>query len=366
MSDMDDECSSTKAEIVINEVLSYIQYYIHKSTRENIRNVLIRFFNAETIINAKTLLWEKCQGILGPIDVRRSSNIRTAKEADVTDLINGFDKINKSPFDVPVFVAVDFENLPRFPPEDIEHMSILDRLSKIEQRMSMVECTSVNNSDSLSAMQTIVQQGLLDIDKKTTNTTASSYSEVVKNPSKFNALSVVKDNQSELVSIMWDVSEVSQKCLTEPVHEQRNLTRRPRSNQTMGRPTGMAVDPKVAPPEGTKSQDHDADHGFQLSSYETRKQHRDQRRRTAVYGTRKHATIVGGPKCVDLFVFNVDKKVEEDSIKDFLVQEENISVVNVECVSHINSYMKSFKIRVDQMYEAKLMDAEFWPEGIGC
>ena len=105
---------------------------------------------------------------------------------------------------------------------------------------------------------------------------------------------------------------------------------------------------------------------FQLSSYETRKQRRDQRRRTAVYGTRKHATIVGGPKCIDLFVFNVDKKVEEDSIKDFLVQEENISVVNVECVSHINSYMKSFKIRVDQMYEAKLMDAKFWPEGIGC
>ena len=83
---------SNSEKLVQNELLCYVQYYFKRSTKENLRNVLVRYFSEEDVSESKTLLWENCQAILGAIDVRRASVARTIKEADATDIINGFEK----------------------------------------------------------------------------------------------------------------------------------------------------------------------------------------------------------------------------------------------------------------------------------
>lgn len=64
-------------------------------------------------------------------------------------------------------------------------------------------------------------------------------------------------------------------------------------------------------------------------------------------------------------MFNVNKNVSEDVIKEFLRQD-NVNVIALECVSHKDSYMNSYKLRVDSKDESRLMEPEFWPERIGC
>ena len=148
-----------------NELLAYIQYYINRSTKENLKNVIIRSFSSEDVSVAKTILWSGCQAVLGSMDTRRASAVRTIKEADTADIINGFDKLDKSPFDMPTYAAVDIEKIPKFAPEDMEFTSIFERLSILEQRVSFTEGRANANCDTIKALQLTVQEELLTIDK---------------------------------------------------------------------------------------------------------------------------------------------------------------------------------------------------------
>ena len=75
--------------------------------------------------------------------------------------------------------------------------------------------------------------------------------------------------------------------------------------------------------------------------------------------------LKSGPKLADLFVFNVHADVETQDLEEF-VKGEDIDIESLDCISHPDSYMKSFKLCVNNKFMDKIMDENFWPEGIAC
>ena len=57
------------------------------------------------------------------------------------------------------------------------------------------------------------------------------------------------------------------------------------------------------------------------------------------YGKKKSDTFKSAPSKLELFVYNVEKETEVTALKDFM-QEEHVKVLEMECVSHIDSWTK--------------------------
>lgn len=89
-------------------------------------------------------------------------------------------------------------------------------------------------------------------------------------------------------------------------------------------------------------------------------------RSAPVYGTRQDSRITGGKSFVDLFVFKVCKTTDEAKIKEYLT-DEDVTTESVEQASddEVSRY-RSFHVVIPRSEVDKVMDAEFWPFGVGC
>ena len=84
-----------KMNCISNNLLSYtcIQFYVHfhQSSCENIRTVIQRFYSAEEISEARSLLWKVAdEKITGGRINHIKSMVRMAYEADVADIVTAF------------------------------------------------------------------------------------------------------------------------------------------------------------------------------------------------------------------------------------------------------------------------------------
>ena len=102
--------------------------------------------------------------------------------------------------------------------------------------------------------------------------------------------------------------------------------------------------------------------GFRYSNHETRK-----KRREAVYGKRSQApngSLRGAPQTLDIFVFRCDKETSCDRVKKY-IEDNSTKVMDIKCVSSENARYRSFHVSVPRDSHDKVMDGEFWPEGVG-
>ena len=115
--------------------------------------------------------------------------------------------------------------------------------------------------------------------------------------------------------------------------------------------------------------------GFQIPRYHRKKavavkaappkaieQTKKRRQVDVYYGKKKSDAFKSAPRKLELFVFNVEK---ETALKDYM-QEEHVKVLEMECVSHIDSWTKSFRVLVTADDPKCTLDADFWPVGVGC
>ena len=118
--------------------------------------------------------------------------------------------------------------------------------------------------------------------------------------------------------------------------------------------------------------------GFQIPRYHRKKaaavkaappkaieQTKKRRQLDVYYGKKKSDAFKSAPRKLELFVFNVDKETDMAALKD-LIQEEHVNVLDMECVSHIDSWTKSFRVRVTADDPKCTIDADFWSVGVGC
>lgn len=294
----------TPTNYVVNECLSYVQFYRDSSANDNLKNVVVNFFVGDEIALAKGVLWANCKE-LGDKPVRRDSSTRTQISADTTDILDAFKKIDENNIKIPTFVAVTLNRLPRHGPEEINIFSLADRLSIVEREMTAMK-KDVN--DKITAHQ---------------NTLYSSAAAHMP-PSR-------------------PLSAPGHQAPTHSTHH----------------PKGAQLPASKLPPQpvhGGTSADRD---GFVTINRRQRKP------RTVVVGTKKSDVFHGCRPRANLFVSRVPKEYPVQHIKD-MIADTGAEILDVQKLSHPDAAMSSYKVTVWRDDEAKLLLPTSWPEFITC
>ena len=127
-------------EVVIQPLLSYILFSMSSGTVTNIIRAVVNHFTLDDIEEAKNVLWAKCDNsLIGTKQNRRDSTARTEKEAHVQDIINALQRLDATD-KVPNLVidARSLHMIPRSHPEELNNISAIDRLNRLEARMGSI------------------------------------------------------------------------------------------------------------------------------------------------------------------------------------------------------------------------------------
>ncbi|XP_053602294.1 uncharacterized protein LOC128670559 [Plodia interpunctella] len=139
------KCSACN--IVIDELLCYIQDKVSIADEETLVRICTSSFSSEEIKNAKSLLFESI-----PTDVRKIHRKNKGKEGrEVGDIINLFK--STEPDIMPIFVA---KNLNKLPPISFDHLDcskLLKDMMKIRADVEIIKSTYAT-IDSIQALET--------------------------------------------------------------------------------------------------------------------------------------------------------------------------------------------------------------------
>lgn len=106
---------------------------------------------------------------------------------------------------------------------------------------------------------------------------------------------------------------------------------------------------------------------FRQPGYALRREKRQQRRRQKVItgsGTSGTGTFKGAPEPTrSMFVYRVDPQTNISDLRVHL-QDMDIEVREIACVSHPDSIFKSFKLDVPISVVDELLNGDLWPKGI--
>ena len=143
----------------INELLSYSSHYINNSNIQNIKKIIVNFYDNDEVLTAKKLLWELKSDFLGPYNERKSTVNRSSSEANLNDIFDGLQTLDTID-QIPNFVAKNIDKIPERQPEEINIVSLLNRINKIEKKTTEYENTLSNHEIDLHYLKS------LDIDSK--------------------------------------------------------------------------------------------------------------------------------------------------------------------------------------------------------
>ena len=80
---------------------------------------------------------------------------------------------------------------------------------------------------------------------------------------------------------------------------------------------------------------------------------------------REQCPLRAGLVTREFFIFRVDKEHTADDIKVF-IQEQEVTVIDISCVSHADSYTNSYHVVAQAKNVDNMSMPDFWPEGILC
>ena len=151
-----------KDHVIMNELLTYVSFYFLNSSSDAIKNVLKNFYHPKEVSDAKVLLWQVATDRLPSLVIRQDSDLRSAKEADIVDIINAFRKMDSDDADFPDFVCKNMDRIPKYAPEEIDLASVVQRLSVVEDKLlnlhtvenkvAQVERSVTKNDDSVKTL----------------------------------------------------------------------------------------------------------------------------------------------------------------------------------------------------------------------
>ena len=88
-------------------------------------------------------------------------------------------------------------------------------------------------------------------------------------------------------------------------------------------------------------------------------------KQTAVYGNANDDTFTAGLQKHELFVFQVNKNVTEDQVKEY-INKNDVTVVSIKLMTAAEALSNSYYVVIHCMDVRPIMKPEFWPTGVGC
>lgn len=339
-----------------NALLSYMVFSMQSGTCEKIKCVVLARFTLDIIITAKDMLWATADlNIIGDRKRRRDGAINTEKESHTNDIITALYQLDAAG-NMPCIVvnAIDLGCIPRFHPEELNEISMADRMNKMEERMSSI-CQVM---DHTVAANMVLKDQVNDMQRSSHVTYAGVAGKVQSNANVSTSNVHVPSHQAERASQPpiprpkdfrptakdTHVPSTSGNKLSAPLSRHFST-----SNQSLG-PTSVTSD---------------VDAGFRVPSHVARKQQRQEtRRRHIVQGTRTGGGIRGAPEPRrDAFIYRVDRDTSTDMMRQHL-DDMGINTHAIDCISNPDSMFKSFKVTTTVSNFRELFKPDMWPQGI--
>ncbi len=120
--------------------MAYIKYGLQGSKGYNVRRAVLGKFNAEHILVAKRKLWDYCgEEKLGEFQRQKDSSGRSVKEAHLGDIMQALSKLDNEDDSPTIAIdALSLGTIPRSSPEELNDISVADRMNKLEDKMESV------------------------------------------------------------------------------------------------------------------------------------------------------------------------------------------------------------------------------------
>ena len=342
------------------------------------------------------MLWDNADNtIIGEKPARRDSSLRTVKEAHISDILSALRKLdseNKLPC-----VAVtgkDLRLLPRSHPEEINTISLADRVNCMEAKITQLQKSleiAVNNSAELRDI--VFSANLSATSTAATSNDSSANQNTQSDPSSSQVIG--RSNESASVSEPTPAAEQSHgnnsdgtdRSLMPPPRDNPPAGHRkkkkkkavknsiPRSinndnNSLQNNPSLALLHPdlrtSLASLASQVSRADTVDSQFTLPSDQQRKRQRaEKRRRTGICGTAGNFRSfgVGSEPSRDIFIGYVSKDTEIDDIKSFVTAQGH-GIRGLSRVSHPDARCQSFKLTVAKSDLKPLLNKDIWPNGI--
>lgn len=126
--------AASKDDVIFNELLFYAKHYIDSASVDNIKKVILHFYNDADIVDAKKAIWESNSDILGNYSDRKSTDCRHARIPNVNDIFTALTKLDADNR-MPKIAALEMSRLPDRQPEELNLLSVIDRVARIENNL---------------------------------------------------------------------------------------------------------------------------------------------------------------------------------------------------------------------------------------
>ena len=350
--------------IYINELLCYIIHHINNSTMENISKVINYFYTCEGIYEAKKQLWtaEGTQSLGGIIERKKTAK-RSASEANVDDIIEALIKLDSEDC-VPCFTAKNVERLPECQPEQLNIVSIIDRLSSLEKEIKDHNKLLILHSEIVNDIKNNIKgtkQSNFVVQAKMAQNLENANTENKKINLEIDSLSCQsetnlddqmdnssgKENTDDVRThnfVCGDISFLNKESPSVPVKVQiENFERE------IGKNT-----PRTEYFNDNKNQLIDKERFILKESKNEKRRRLDENSPISLRGAPSPITSV--------FVGRIVEGNERSIFK--YLRNINIRVQNISLISHKNSRYKSFKVSLYKNQFNEILDIENWPMGI--
>ena len=404
--------------VVQSELLTYVVHYYQRNSAEKIKNTVLAFYTAEEIVTAKTVIWHAYENCLPPERRRVTTDKRSANEANLTDIIGAVSDLDaKGKVLSGRFCAIKLDRLPKYAPEETNVMAMMDRMRVVELQLNEVQDLSTRNRECIVKNA----RHICEVGSRNSCADKPSYSAVVSN-------SPVSQRVKKAVAVGGGTAgngytrvkkvigggtavygytgvknavgggtavygytgvtnavgggsgiadnEQSDTGVRNAVGGGSGIAGNAQNDNTGVKNAGAVAVDKAdtvqnvykGRPLGRRDivsvNTTDTDNGFLYQPREVRRM-RKQQSHSAVVGTREANGRFRGAQAPsrDIFVYRVENDALESEIECH-VKDNGIVPRSVETVSHADAMYKSFKLTVSVNDMGKVLDADFWPEGI--
>ena len=339
------KCVTENKGVVFNEVLAYCQCFLRNYSVKEVTDAVEKLFPEDDVVSARKLLLDTCSSIISPANAineakfRRTTGSRPASQANASDVVAALYEI-ASHDNCPKFAVLDLSKMPVVKPmtggddRDERILRLEKYLERLERRM-----------DATDTKLDVVQNDRVP---------ARSYAAVMS-PSTSTGLST-----STLGSA--------------PSFPARNAPSVVSRAPQLYRPSQNAGGQSAGQPDQSASSEggpNTAEGGWQRRREDIVAERKRQRRTQGLHGKATGSHIkgrTGGPNR-DFWISNVDKEINDDDLKSFIVIGGSQNQGNIEIRLWEKRYKdhfdtKCFRLTIGKSDYEKLYSEDFWPEDI--
>ena len=367
---------------VLNNVLSYISTAKCSLSHDKVILNALAFYTSESIIKAKDIIFDICDE--RKIKRKACSSHPNPTEADLEDILLLFEKCEGQPVNLPLpnFVSSGYMSLP--PCSGFESLasvmcSMRDEISALRLEVSEVRKSNEKDLKALDNVGCIIQDVAeikLLIHNLPINVSGRTPESVIN----------YEISQQLDVSSRDPVDRNEDSCQTSQVIPNLSISAVPQisSEPNAGVPNVPINSPVEELTVPTYADMVQVNRGGRSTSNRNPSNHRGgassanrrpsrinesrrpilHARRVNISGTRPASTgLSSGQRVLDVFVGGCGLETTVEEIKNYCSVNE-INVKKCETLVTKSEWYRSYKISVDALNRDKLLDAEFWPQGI--